>query len=925
MCDGNRYSWVIEAREGCRESYGDDSVWDQERAEGACSEAWDECNSGFASTCCTQPEGPSNIGAYCENQVAGGAGNDRACDVQGQISAVQQTMQGIRDIIALFAPPAPPAAPVTQFQVISGDCAVVDGGMCIVSPNWPEDYEDDEECELRAPERGVVHPRVKVVARQFETEGCCDKLSVGDERFGGDLEEGPDEEVSGRTIITWSTDFSAPSKGWKVCAEDIPPPPPPPPPAPGAPPSIAPPLPPAPAPPVPSARKPTLSEIQCAKLTGLVNTAASQIATVRGWAERDGIVAPQQPAAPRASFLQTISSIVRTEPNSGSAEARDPDLTFAMRQVLAFGDRLNEIRNSYFCTRPAPVPPEDDDDDDYDDDVQDANATAPLPAGAGGAAAGAGGGAPAATGAAAAGAAPAAGAHGAGAHRRRSGPAAAGGAGGKTGAGGGAGEDDEEEEAEEPEEEAKMNGKAVGSLLDFEDGMQKKMKQFEANVHPHGNKWWRYRYEYTLVESLVLAWAHIMLYLVMYLLHGVSFFGKFKFYNIGLTQRLYRYAWGYIVFHGAALMIMAMSAYVLYMPWGENNIFDYGAKAFHKAVDGQANIPFLGYSWFIMVLEVCFQLFVCFLLYAVFIVGVIYNFQKALEDWKSLHDAGDTVTSRRPVGGMNLKLFNFMHDILRARVQASKPLQDQFIQAKLILPGVAGPGMMERQWKEFKVHLYLTDALGLAIEYMVEISLKAHTSLALCSLLVALLAHHYQVAFMYFLPIFLVAGFLLFAVGFVIGAQLRKRAHNHDHDQPLHLLTTHFYCRSVQIVLYCVFFSFSRLLLSADIFMDYPRVYLASVIGLLLTLIFCCFVAGEIIKETLCAIVLPPQIPLDRFRKNLQQIVHWYTLNNCHECGVRQFPQSASYNKDWASDQACELEKPATSGRSDPRQFSWRA
>jgi hypothetical protein len=606
-------------------------------------------------------------------------------------------------------------------------------------------------------------------------------------------------------------------------------------------------------------------EVQCQKLTDLVRAAAREVDNVQRWAEHDGIVPPSGavPAHERAqgaSLLQIVTKFATAASGGGTSEAKDPDLTFAMRKVLKIGVQLRALRDSKFCSG---IPPEDDDDDDDDDesldddDGYDDEDLIPAPAPS---------------------------------------PAAV------------------------PEEETEVNGTAVQGLLEWEESMEGEVAGFESGVHPHGKKWWRYRYEYTLVESLVLAFVVMTLYCAMCLLHGVSFFHKFKFYKIGLTARLYRYAWGYIVFHAAALMIMSTITYMLYMPWGPTNIFDMGAKAFHEAVDGRANIPFLGYSWLIMFLDVQFQLFVCFLIYALFVVFVIFNFQTALEDWKKLCDRGVSA-DLRPA---NVKLYNDLSDILQMRVQKTRSLQRLFNQMKLRMPNVAGPEAFEQDWYDFKLHLYLTDALGQALEHLVEVSLKTNIILACSALLVALLAHHFQVAFMYFLPIFVSLGFVFFAVAFAVGYQLMRHARDHEKDQPLKILTLRFYCRSIQMVLYCVFFSFSRLLLSNDIWTDYPSVYLGAAIGLLVTLFIAWYACGHLMKYTICAMVLPPQINEDRFRKNLQQVGYWYSTSTCHECGVRQFAHLASYNKDWASSgDGHEKASPAETSRSDHR-WSWR-
>lgn len=608
--------------------------------------------------------------------------------------------------------------------------------------------------------------------------------------------------------------------------------------------------------------------MKCQKLTDLVNKAAHQLDGVRDWAAHDGIAPEAEQQAPRTSgtsllatvakitrpgtsFLATMTRFTRARSAPGTSEEKDPDLTFAMRQVLAAGQRMDALRNSPLCGK-RNNPPEDDDDD--------GNET----------------------------------------------------------------ETDDNETVADDDDVTEVNGSAVGSLLEFEEGMDKSVEEFETKVHPHGKKWWRYRYEYTLVECLVLAFSVMLLYGVMYLLHGVSFFGRFKFYNIGRTARLVRYAWGYVVFHAAATMLMVTSAYMLYMPWGESNIIDAGAKAFHEAVDGRANVPFLGYSWLLMILNVQFQLFVCFMIYAFFILAIIRNFQRALDDWKTLSDEdfhGDT--GLLPI---NVELYKTFDKILKHRVKRSTSLQSCFVQTKLSLDGVDGLRQASTGVNEFKLHLYFTDSFGKALEYLVEVSMKTNLVLCISSLFVALLAHHFQVAFMYFLPGFIVLVFVLFGGGFYVAHGLKKGYKDHDHDKPMEWITLHSYCRSIQIVLYCVFFSFSRLLLSNDIFTNYPKVYLGALAALIGVLIFTWWFAANTMKETICAIILPPQISEDHFKKFLQLVAYWHTTENCHECGVRQFPRNASLSRQWAGDsKVVDDESPGrTTPRSERRPLSFR-
>lgn len=455
----------------------------------------------------------------------------------------------------------------------------------------------------------------------------------------------------------------------------------------------------------------------------------------------------------------------------------------------------------------------------------------------------------------------------------------------------------EEDDEEEEEPVTTLNETSLLELLNWEGDMNNAVDKFEKEVHPHGFKWWRYRYEYTIVESFVLAFSVMLMYLCMWILHGVSFFDSYKFYKTGIAQRLDRYAWGFFVFHAAAIMIMVTVAYMLYIPWGKQNIFNIFAEAFHDFIDGRFNVPFLGYSWLYMVLDVQFQLFVCFAMYSLFLVMISHKYKKALEDFKALSDERDDVS----IDPHNQQLYNHLDSIIKKRVEKSPESINLFTSLKLSLKGVEALNKpLEVGWNEFRLHLYLTDGLGKSLEYLVQVSLTTNVFLASSSLIVAVLAHHYQVAFMYFLPGFVAIGLAMFIASYFVSRHFRALSERDDHNTPAKYVTVHSYCRAIQVMLYCVFFSFSRLLLSNDIFEFYPMVYISAVMGLAACMALLMVFAGRLIKETVCALILPPHLEQDRFKTNLEQVVFWHTTQKCHECGAQQFPPYASLSREWA-------------------------
>jgi len=344
------------------------------------------------------------------------------------------------------------------------------------------------------------------------------------------------------------------------------------------------------------------------------------------------------------------------------------------------------------------------------------------------------------------------------------------------------------------------------------------------------------------------------------------------------------------------LMVMVTTAYMLYIPWGKQNIFDIFAEVFHNVVDERFNVPFLGYSWLYMVLDVQFQLFVCFSLYSLFLVIIASSYKKALEDFKAVSDERDDLS----VEPHNRHLYTISEGIMKKRVQNTPEYINVFTGMKLSLQGVKGLDKPNPDWNDFKLHLYLTDGLGKSLEFLCQVSLTTNVFLACSALLVAVLAHHFQVAFMYFLPLFVVIGLIMFIASYFVSRHFRALSDNDDHNSPTKWVTLHSYCRAIQIMLYCLFFSFSRLLLSNDIFEFYPMVYLSALIGLVAVIVLLVLFAGRVIKETVCALILPPHLEQEMFRSNLQQVLLWHTALFCHESGQHQFPAHASLSREWA-------------------------
>jgi len=99
-----------------------------------------------------------------------------------------------------------PAPPPGTWEVTSGT-GCTKTGNCIQSNNHPASYDNNEECTINAYE-------VDLTVEAFSTESGYDILTMGGTQYSGT--SGPASGAfSG--VISWASDYSVVSSGWKLC------------------------------------------------------------------------------------------------------------------------------------------------------------------------------------------------------------------------------------------------------------------------------------------------------------------------------------------------------------------------------------------------------------------------------------------------------------------------------------------------------------------------------------------------------------------------------------------------------------------------------------------------------------------------------------------------------------------------------------
>lgn len=104
----------------------------------------------------------------------------------------------------------------TVFELQDGDpCGISADKACIWSPNYPSEYGDDEDCNIRVVNTDWSNMKLNVSG--FRTESGYDILTINGVDRSGSWSPPADLVPEGR--IVWDSDYSSTKKGWKMCAE----------------------------------------------------------------------------------------------------------------------------------------------------------------------------------------------------------------------------------------------------------------------------------------------------------------------------------------------------------------------------------------------------------------------------------------------------------------------------------------------------------------------------------------------------------------------------------------------------------------------------------------------------------------------------------------------------------------------------------
>jgi hypothetical protein len=389
------------------------------------------------------------------------------------------------------------------------------------------------------------------------------------------------------------------------------------------------------------------------------------------------------------------------------------------------------------------------------------------------------------------------------------------------------------------------------------------VRDFETSIHPHGCKWWRYRYQYSAAEAIVLMCIYPCVWALTWLLMSCGGFTN------ALQERdktrnpnaMYSYIHLAFLFHATAVAIAAFVAWALY--WS-TDLWDWFALSVRWVLDADNpkshwwGIPYYGQTYYWMVTEILFHIFAGFALFTGLIIGILRRFTIARDMWKEMELQDIHGQSKRDHIHYSLVKAAWVRN---CRVLA---IGDEAFREVLNIDG-------------FKFYRYLTIALNDSAAALSMPSIVTVVVMFLYFVAILWLSVWYKLPGLFFMVPLLIISFVFFLVSYAIDWYLQRVTLDRDPPAtkaPMPWLTIWGFSTSVQVVLVVLCYTFSRLIFSRFIWMYYYWVAVQALVGFALLFIFVWIMVAFMTKNIITCLSLPPNVKPEDLKEDMRAVAN---------------------------------------------------
>lgn len=166
------------------------------------------------------------------------------------------------------------------------------------------------------------------------------------------------------------------------------------------------------------------------------------------------------------------------------------------------------------------------------------------------------------------------------------------------------------------------------------DDVSKAMDGLDTGVHPHGEKWWRYRYEHAYVESTIMVFVSLLMLFWERFYH----FMRWRVYKVSNAQEYDRITHGtmyisWLEFCAGELMTCLL---VFLTCWLLGQMGAYGLFPVYLRETGDLHLPNTGREYEVVALDVCVFFFFAIIFYYMLTLSIVFTATARLLDWAGL-------------------------------------------------------------------------------------------------------------------------------------------------------------------------------------------------------------------------------------------------------------------------------------------------
>jgi len=423
------------------------------------------------------------------------------------------------------------------------------------------------------------------------------------------------------------------------------------------------------------------------------------------------------------------------------------------------------------------------------------------------------------------------------------------------------------------EREVKKLRNRMNGYMGFIGYMNLHVASIESKVHPHGDKWWRYRYEQTIMEALF----HIPLFAALICLQ--RFMSRI---TLSIHPRVQTLSNFYRHLNTSCMHNSVAVAVIMFTIWGLNAMtpfFDWFAikvRLMWEACNDNGpdrcifeSVPFSGNAYYTMWSGIVMDMFGACMLYSFCVwefLRVSINFLERLRASEQSPSSRDA-----EMKGQELEQFlafqAFFCDRL-AKMRKSERLKTSALAIGLDLD----ENLTQDDLRKVKFHRYLIVSLDHASRDFVLWSPALLLTLTVWCCLLAFVAGWKKLSFAWFLPGILMILLVLLALAHLLKRALWASTIKDKAEASMPWLSARRWIIAVQTVLFMLCYSFARFMLSKSIWQDYTWLAYYVLGGFVLLIILTYFCISDLMMRMVCVLSLPPNASTEVLEEYLEQM-----------------------------------------------------